>query len=54
MGDLQCASTVIAAIFWAKCQMGWRATRQREPGDGEGDLTTAAGQVIIVGLGSGT
>jgi hypothetical protein len=53
-GDPTLPTTVIAAIFWAKCHMGWRQTRRVQP---EADMLgddAAGDQVVIVGTSDGT
>jgi hypothetical protein len=47
-GDPTLETTVIAAIFWAKCQMGWRESRRAETDTGALGDGAAGGQVLIV------
>ena len=46
-GDPTLPSTLIAAIFWAKCQMGWRATGPVDPSLKPVSSAAPAGQVVM-------
>jgi hypothetical protein len=48
MGDPTLPATLIAAIFWAKCQMGWRAAGPVEPETEVPGNGSANGQVVII------
>ena len=52
-GDPALSTTLIAAIFWAKCQMGWRAGAPVEPETEVPDFSSAGGQVVIMRLQNG-
>ena len=48
MGDPTLPTTLMAAIFWAKCQMGWKATARADSASEANANAAAVSQVVIV------